>query len=123
MEFISSKTAAYDVIIVDSSDPDGPAGTLFGEAFYKAVHKALKFAPPPAPRHSAARAGIPWEREAGARRIDGPRMGGSGAWGTLVWGSSCQWPSLSWRASLTPPARAQAGRRGVLAGRVHVAAP
>eukprot|EP00285_Hemiselmis_virescens_P019349 CAMPEP_0173394556 /NCGR_PEP_ID=MMETSP1356-20130122/28137_1 /TAXON_ID=77927 ORGANISM="Hemiselmis virescens, Strain PCC157" /NCGR_SAMPLE_ID=MMETSP1356 /ASSEMBLY_ACC=CAM_ASM_000847 /LENGTH=302 /DNA_ID=CAMNT_0014352969 /DNA_START=31 /DNA_END=939 /DNA_ORIENTATION=+ len=42
LAFISSKTAQYDVVIVDSSDPDGPAGTLFGETFYKAVHKALK---------------------------------------------------------------------------------
>lgn len=42
MAFIESKEAAYDVIIVDSSDPEGPAGTLFGERFYKSVHKALK---------------------------------------------------------------------------------
>ena len=42
MAFIEAKDSQYDVIIVDSSDPDGPAGTLFGEKFYKAVHKALK---------------------------------------------------------------------------------
>lgn len=44
MEFISSKKEQYDVIIVDSSDPDGPAGTLFGEKFYQAVRSpALLF--------------------------------------------------------------------------------
>mmetsp|Transcript_5931 Transcript_5931/g.12003 ORF Transcript_5931/g.12003 Transcript_5931/m.12003 type:complete len:294 (+) Transcript_5931:43-924(+) len=42
LEFLKGKTAAYDVIIVDSSDPDGPAGSLFGEEFYKVVHAALK---------------------------------------------------------------------------------
>jgi len=42
LAFLKEKTASYDVIIVDSSDPDGPAGNLFGEEFYKIVHKALK---------------------------------------------------------------------------------
>eukprot|EP01100_Stratorugosa_tubuloviscum_P003827 TRINITY_DN192_c1_g1_i1.p1 TRINITY_DN192_c1_g1~~TRINITY_DN192_c1_g1_i1.p1 ORF type:complete len:290 (+),score=149.20 TRINITY_DN192_c1_g1_i1:213-1082(+) len=32
----------FDVVIVDSSDPDGPASTLFGLEFYKSVFKALK---------------------------------------------------------------------------------
>lgn len=41
-EFLKGKTAAYDVIIVDSSDPDGPAGALFGAEFYKMVNSALK---------------------------------------------------------------------------------
>jgi len=34
--------ASYDVIIVDSSDPEGPASVLFGETFYRAVFKALR---------------------------------------------------------------------------------
>lgn len=34
--------ALYDVIIVDSSDPVGPAETLFAPAFFESCHKALK---------------------------------------------------------------------------------
>jgi spermidine synthase len=33
--------ASYDVIIVDSTDPVGPAEGLFNEAFYRNCHKAL----------------------------------------------------------------------------------
>ena len=33
---------SYDVIIVDSTDPVGPAAGLFGEAFYRDCHRALK---------------------------------------------------------------------------------
>jgi spermidine synthase len=40
--FLSDKTEEYDVIIVDSSDPEGPASVLFGEAFYADVKRALK---------------------------------------------------------------------------------
>ncbi|MCC5860021.1 MAG: polyamine aminopropyltransferase [Ectothiorhodospiraceae bacterium] len=32
---------AFDVIIVDSTDPVGPAEGLFGEAFFRDVHRAL----------------------------------------------------------------------------------
>lgn len=32
---------SYDVIIVDSTDPIGPAEGLFNEAFYRSCHKAL----------------------------------------------------------------------------------
>jgi len=31
----------FDVIIVDSTDPIGPAAPLFGEAFYQSVHRVL----------------------------------------------------------------------------------
>ena len=41
-EFIKKYKSAFDVIIVDSSDPVGPSSVLFGEAFYKNVFKALK---------------------------------------------------------------------------------
>ncbi len=34
--------ASYDVIIVDSTDPVGPAAGLFGPAFYADCHRALK---------------------------------------------------------------------------------
>jgi len=33
---------SYDVIIVDSSDPIGPASVLFERAFYETVHRALR---------------------------------------------------------------------------------
>ncbi len=35
IEFVKNKTAQYDVIIIDSSDPIGPAEGLFTEEFYK----------------------------------------------------------------------------------------
>ena len=41
-DFISKKKSAYDIIIVDSSDPIGPSSVLFGEKFYKNVYSALK---------------------------------------------------------------------------------
>ncbi|MBX6377882.1 MAG: polyamine aminopropyltransferase [Clostridia bacterium] len=34
--------AAYDVVIVDSTDPVGPAVGLFGEDFYRSVYRALR---------------------------------------------------------------------------------
>ena len=41
-QFIKKYKSAFDVIIVDSSDPVGPSSILFGESFYKDVFKALK---------------------------------------------------------------------------------
>ena len=40
--FISNKKSAFDVIIVDSSDPIGPSSVLFGKTFYQKAHRALK---------------------------------------------------------------------------------
>jgi spermidine synthase len=34
--------ASFDVIIIDSTDPEGPAEGLFGHAFYQDVYRALK---------------------------------------------------------------------------------
>lgn len=42
LAFVATKTEEYDVIIVDSSDPEGPASVLFGAEFYNNVKKALK---------------------------------------------------------------------------------
>jgi spermidine synthase len=42
LEFIKSKKQEYDVIIVDSSDPVGPAVQLFEYQFYSDCLKALK---------------------------------------------------------------------------------
>eukprot|EP00754_Rhynchopus_humris_P036750 Rhum_TRINITY_DN18844_c0_g1::Rhum_TRINITY_DN18844_c0_g1_i1::g.168524::m.168524/K00797/speE, SRM; spermidine synthase len=40
--FLEDKENEYDVLIVDSSDPEGPASTLFGQEFYARCRKALK---------------------------------------------------------------------------------
>jgi spermidine synthase len=40
--FVKGKSETYDVIIVDSSDPEGPASVLFGEEFYGNVKGALR---------------------------------------------------------------------------------
>ncbi|MCZ0931892.1 MAG: spermidine synthase, partial [Oligoflexia bacterium] len=37
-KFIKKHKSAFDVIIIDSSDPVGPSSVLFGEAFYKDVY-------------------------------------------------------------------------------------
>lgn len=42
LAWIAQAKAEYDVILVDSSDPVGPAEGLFGEAFYRSVYEALK---------------------------------------------------------------------------------
>ena len=41
-EFVGSKPNAYDVIIVDSSDPIGPGEALFEKPFYEKLKQALK---------------------------------------------------------------------------------
>jgi spermidine synthase len=40
--FMEDKVNAYDVIIVDSSDPVGPASTLFGREFFERCKRALR---------------------------------------------------------------------------------
>ncbi|WP_018131032.1 polyamine aminopropyltransferase [Effusibacillus pohliae] len=42
VEFVKNLEAQYDVIIVDSSDPIGPAKQLFELSFYQNLHRALK---------------------------------------------------------------------------------
>jgi spermidine synthase len=42
LKFVSTKEGEYDVIIVDSSDPVGPAIKLFEYPFYKDCFRALK---------------------------------------------------------------------------------
>ncbi|PDO09775.1 MAG: spermidine synthase [Candidatus Reconcilbacillus cellulovorans] len=42
VEFIRSVDRPYDVVVVDSSDPVGPAAQLFEEEFYRNVFRALK---------------------------------------------------------------------------------
>eukprot|EP01087_Luapelamoeba_hula_P024304 TRINITY_DN91_c0_g1_i1.p1 TRINITY_DN91_c0_g1~~TRINITY_DN91_c0_g1_i1.p1 ORF type:complete len:287 (+),score=53.29 TRINITY_DN91_c0_g1_i1:67-927(+) len=41
-KYLATKTAEYDVIIVDSSDPVGPAEVLFQAPFYASMRNALK---------------------------------------------------------------------------------
>ena len=40
--FVRENPAAFDVIIVDSTDPGGPGEPLFGEAFYRDLKAALR---------------------------------------------------------------------------------
>jgi len=40
--FMEGKKQCYDVIIVDSSDPDGPASTLFNKEFFTRCKEALR---------------------------------------------------------------------------------
>ncbi|HHW32096.1 MAG TPA: polyamine aminopropyltransferase [Clostridiaceae bacterium] len=42
IEYIKDKNAMYDIIIIDSSDPVGPAEDLFKESFYLNAKKCLK---------------------------------------------------------------------------------
>lgn len=41
LEYVKQVRGQYDVVIIDSSDPIGPAVGLFQEAFYRDVHGAL----------------------------------------------------------------------------------
>jgi len=41
-KFVRGKADAFDVIIVDSSDPVGPAETLFEQSFYEGLKHSLK---------------------------------------------------------------------------------
>ncbi len=41
-DFLPSKTGAYDVILVDSTDPVGPGEALFAEGFFHDCHAALR---------------------------------------------------------------------------------
>lgn len=42
IEFIKNTSDSYDIIIVDSTDPAGPAANLFTEDFYTAAYASLK---------------------------------------------------------------------------------
>jgi len=41
-EYVKDKSEYFDVVIVDSSDPVGPAETLFTESFYQSLRKAMR---------------------------------------------------------------------------------
>lgn len=41
-KFMESKENYYDIIITDSTDPIGPAATIFDKAYYEKVFKALR---------------------------------------------------------------------------------
>lgn len=42
VKFVQNKNNIYDIAIVDSSDPIGPAEVLFSESFYQDLKKSLK---------------------------------------------------------------------------------
>ncbi|KAI1711937.1 spermine/spermidine synthase domain-containing protein [Ditylenchus destructor] len=41
-EFLKNHQNEFDVVITDSSDPVGPAESLFGESYYKLINNALR---------------------------------------------------------------------------------
>lgn len=41
-KFLTDKKNAFDVIITDSSDPEGPAETLFQKPYFELLHGALR---------------------------------------------------------------------------------
>jgi spermidine synthase len=41
LEYVRANKSAFDVVIIDSPDPLGPAADLFGAAFYRDVYEAL----------------------------------------------------------------------------------
>ena len=41
-QFLGGQANEFDVIITDSSDPKGPAESLFQEQFFKLLHNALR---------------------------------------------------------------------------------
>lgn len=41
-KFLADKKDEFDVIITDSSDPDGPAETLFQKPYFELLHGALR---------------------------------------------------------------------------------
>src|SRR5260370_26303388 len=40
-KFLADNTSSYDVIITDSSDPVGPAASLFEKPYFQLLHDAL----------------------------------------------------------------------------------
>ena len=42
IEYVKKTDLKYDIVMVDSPDPEGPAKDLFGEEFYKNVKRTLK---------------------------------------------------------------------------------
>lgn len=41
-KFVAETDRRFDVVIVDSTDPQGPGAVLFSEEFYRGVHRCLK---------------------------------------------------------------------------------
>lgn len=41
-KFLNDYKNAFDVIITDSSDPDGPAASLFEKSYFQLLHDALR---------------------------------------------------------------------------------
>ena len=41
LEYVATTTEKFDIVLVDSTDPVGPAQPLFGEDFYQNIHKVL----------------------------------------------------------------------------------
>jgi spermidine synthase len=41
-QYLRDNLGAFDVIITDSSDPEGPAASLFQKSYYELMSKSLK---------------------------------------------------------------------------------
>lgn len=41
-KFLADRTNEFDVIITDSSDPEGPAEALFGKPYFELLNNALR---------------------------------------------------------------------------------
>ena len=41
-KFLDDFQNSFDVIITDSSDPDGPAESLFGKSYFQLLYNALR---------------------------------------------------------------------------------
>jgi spermidine synthase len=50
-KFLEDYKNEFDVIITDSSDPEGPAEALFQKAYFELLHGALKVGSPPEDYH------------------------------------------------------------------------
>lgn len=64
--FVAETDRTFDVVLVDSTDPIGPAQPLFGEAFYRSVHRVL------APDGIVVSQGeTPWYQQPMQRKLSG----------------------------------------------------
>ena len=66
VKFMAETDRTFDVVLVDSTDPIGPAQPLFGEAFYRDIHRVL------APDGIVVSQGeTPWYQQPMQRKLSG----------------------------------------------------
>jgi len=107
--FVREADTRYDVILVDSTDPIGPAAVLFGEPFYTACREALGEAGVFAAQIGSPIVQRPMTRDAyatGRKTFPQARVYLS----TIPTYPASQWCFLCCRASEKPPVEVPAGR-------------